>query len=165
MTTALAPTRQVDATQPTVADPATGRSLVSPELFARLTNRIVADEQINPTLAERIMSQALVFLKACGDNTGTPLSPSPLVDIGWHTFVLYTRDYADFCERVAGRFIHHAPTDDGADHGDPAEIHTRTLDAIRAAGFTPDQDLWPSVAGDCNSRCTQCHARCTDSPQ
>ncbi len=31
------------------------------------------------------------------------------VDPLWHTFILFTKDYARFCKQVAGRFIHHAP--------------------------------------------------------
>ncbi|NHC15622.1 glycine-rich domain-containing protein [Motilibacter deserti] len=35
--------------------------------------------------------------------------PSPLVDDLWHELVLHTRDYADFCSDVLGRFLHHVP--------------------------------------------------------
>lgn len=48
----------------------------------------------------------------CSAVTTRPIGPSELVDIGWHTFILYTVDYAAFCERIAGRFIHHVPNDD-----------------------------------------------------
>jgi hypothetical protein len=27
----------------------------------------------------------------------------------WHTFLLFTMDYADFCERYFGHFLHHVP--------------------------------------------------------
>ncbi|WP_214110362.1 hypothetical protein [Acrocarpospora catenulata] len=45
---------------------------------------------------------------------GVGLAPSERVDIGWHTFLMYTRDYAAFCQTVAGRIIHHQPDDDPA---------------------------------------------------
>ncbi len=32
-----------------------------------------------------------------------------LLDEMWHQFILCTPVYADFCERVLGRFIHHRP--------------------------------------------------------
>jgi len=32
------------------------------------------------------------------------------VDEVWHAFVLHTRLYADFCDRVFGSFIHHNPS-------------------------------------------------------
>ncbi len=31
------------------------------------------------------------------------------IDLMWHTFLLYTRDYADFCETHFGFFVHHQP--------------------------------------------------------
>ncbi len=31
------------------------------------------------------------------------------IDMMWHTFILFTQDYADFCARFFGAFIHHQP--------------------------------------------------------
>lgn len=31
------------------------------------------------------------------------------IDQMWHVFLLYTRDYADFCQRHFGEFLHHQP--------------------------------------------------------
>jgi hypothetical protein len=31
------------------------------------------------------------------------------IDDMWHTFILHTRDYAEFCHRYFGHFIHHDP--------------------------------------------------------
>lgn len=135
--------------------------LVTPELFDRLAGRIVKDEDIAEDRAARIMDQALAFLATCA-TTDFPLSPSDNVDIGWHTFVLHTRDYADFCHQVAGRFIHHVPLDaDPTTHGEAARAAIdRTVHAISGAGFVIDAELWqPSAVS-----CSQCHAGCTDSP-
>lgn len=35
--------------------------------------------------------------------------PSKLVDACWHVFICDTRSYANFCETVFGRFLHHEP--------------------------------------------------------
>ena len=141
-----------------------GRTLIAPELFDRLVHRVVAEHpDLGDGLPQRILDQALAFLGTSATAT-QPLGPSELVDIGWHTFILHTVDYAAFCERVAGRFIHHVPDDDQG--GTPPTIPTTladTVTAIRAAGFALDADLWPRAA-DCSSKCTQCHAGCTDSP-
>jgi hypothetical protein len=56
----------------TIRTSRTGRSLVSPELFRRLTDRIVESERLERDLAERIMDQALAFLLACAVNVGAP---------------------------------------------------------------------------------------------
>jgi hypothetical protein len=143
-------------------DPAT---LVPDDTMRRLTARIVKDHpDITADTARHIVAQAAAFLAASAQQPGQELSPSKLVDIGWHTWILHTVDYALFCEQVAGRFLHHVPTDDADQgEGDPEAARQRTLAAIAAAGFTIDHDLWPAAAK--MGKCTQCHAGCTDSPK
>jgi hypothetical protein len=80
------------------------------------------------------------------------------VDIGWHTFILYTKPYADFCHDVVGRFVHHMPNDDGEGKGDLAGTITRTKDAIRAGGFSVDDELWLSLKVQCNDGDDGCRA-------
>lgn len=31
------------------------------------------------------------------------------MDLMWHVFLLYTQDYAEFCEKYFGEFLHHLP--------------------------------------------------------
>jgi hypothetical protein len=120
-------------------------TLVDPDVADRLTRRITTDHpDIDKATALRIIGQAAAFIAASGQQPGQSLAPSKLVDYGWHAFILHTVDYARFCEQAVGRFVHHVPTDE---------------DAIEAAGYTVDHELWGSAA-DCN----QCHAGCTDSP-
>ncbi|WP_328403963.1 hypothetical protein OHS70_34145 [Streptomyces sp. NBC_00390] len=138
---------------------ANARSLVSEELFGRLVNRIVKDEGIERPLAERIVTDALAFLAACGANPGAPLGPSEQVDIGWHTFILYTEPYAEFCQRVAGRFIHHSPADEpGMTYEPKRDTRLRAVEAMRSIGYEPDHELWGHAAD-----CSQCHSGCSDS--
>lgn len=35
--------------------------------------------------------------------------PSQVVDDLWHEFILYTRNYDDYCRKAFGRFLHHTP--------------------------------------------------------
>jgi hypothetical protein len=139
----------------------TGRAVVSGDLFRRLTDRIVQAEGFDRDLAERIMDQALAFLVSCSANIGDPLAPSKLVDIGWHTFLLDTCEYTAFCDRVAGRFIHHVPNDDEPATESPGEVLARTVTAMRALGFHLDDALWPRTA---LGSCTGCHNGCHDDP-
>ncbi len=137
-----------------------GRSLISSGLFRRLTARIAEEHpELAPEMPVRIMDQALAFLGTCAVAT-RPVGPSELVDIGWHTFVLYTAEYAQFCARVAGRFIHHVPDDDPA----VSTVRVKLADvvaAITAAGYRVDTELWPL---ETRSDCSQCHAGCHDTP-
>ncbi|HRD93505.1 hypothetical protein [Accumulibacter sp.] len=37
--------------------------------------------------------------------------PSQVVDDAWHEFILFTRQYQQFCARGLGRFVHHTPAE------------------------------------------------------
>ncbi|WP_326738290.1 glycine-rich domain-containing protein [Streptomyces sp. NBC_01022] len=142
-------------------DPAT---LVDPIIMERLAARIAKEHSDTdlPT-ARRIIGQTAAFLAAGAALPRVALSPSKPVDIGWHTWILHTVEYAAFCDHVAGRFIHHAPIPEAERNlGDPAAERRRTLDALAATGFRIDDDLWPEAAR--MGECSQCHAGCTDSP-
>lgn len=107
-------------------------------MFRRLRARISKENVVSLEYAGRIMDQALAFLAACA-RTSRPLAPSETVDIGWHTFILYTHEYAEFCERISGSFIHHVPNDSDETGDVPlVDMMRRTTDAIRAAGFVVD---------------------------
>jgi hypothetical protein len=125
------------------------------ELFDRLVCALVRDKEWERRLAERVISQTAAFVKVCADNPDRVLAPSRLVDAGWHVFILDTAGYAEFCERVAGRFVHHRPQD--APMG--ATVTADARSAIERAGFAVDAELWNGT-----TNCSQCHAGCTDSP-
>jgi len=84
------------------------RDLISLDLFNQLSERVMKEEGCDRHYAERVIDQTPLFLEACADNPGSNLGPSTATDAGWHAFILHTREYAEFCHRVAGRFIHHA---------------------------------------------------------
>jgi hypothetical protein len=69
--------------------------------------------------------------------------PSQAVDELWHEFILYTRDYEQFCKRAFGRFMHHTPA---AAMGPYAA--RRTADGLRRAWWFAwkDEDINPKHA-------------------
>ena len=47
---------------------------------------------------------------------GQPVSvTSKVLDEVWHTHILFTSDYSDFCEKAFGQFLHHCPIMDTSD--------------------------------------------------
>lgn len=58
--------------------------------------------------AEQLFIDMKQFLFLCGTRPGI-CSPTEPIDAAWHEFVLYTQDYASFCDEMFGRFIHHVP--------------------------------------------------------
>lgn len=135
------------------------RSILGPDIWALLAEDVRKKNPcMSAELADRGVGQMVAFLVAC-TRTDEPLGPSKLVDEFWHAFILRTEPYAEFGQRVAGYFIHHVPTDSEPDGDTSDQALMRTFDAITAAGFTIDPELWPSGAN-----CSQCHQGCTDSP-
>lgn len=143
------------------------RVLLPAALADRLVARIAAEHPELPEgMPDRIMGQTVAFLETCATAAG-PIGPSELVDIGWHTFILYTREYAEFCDRIAGRYIHHVPDDNPTGDEWPTVPQTTTatlaatVAAMRRAGCIVDPELWGMTGA---TECTQCHAGCHDSP-
>src|SRR5688572_4999841 len=73
--------------------------------------------------AERIFLDMLRFLWLCQKHKEDTLKKNPesegfhcemhkemiMIDEMWHTFILATKDYAQFCDDYFGTFIHHVP--------------------------------------------------------
>ncbi|MEU8131953.1 glycine-rich domain-containing protein [Streptodolium elevatio] len=133
---------------------------VSAALRARLSARIQSERpEIGAELADRIVSGTAVFLAVSAANPVQRMTPSALIDVGWHAWVLHTRDYAEFCATL-GRFVHHVPTDEARPATEGRAEVTRTADLIKSAGYPVDAELWAVAGADCS----QCHAGCSDSP-
>jgi hypothetical protein len=73
-------------------------------LIARMQNKL----GIGHAEALALFDDTKRFLYLCG-TVAPPLAPPERIDECWHHFILFTQDYASFCERYFGRFIHHLP--------------------------------------------------------
>nr|WP_155921547.1 hypothetical protein [Mesorhizobium sp. L2C054A000] len=92
------------------------------------------------------------------------IAPTPQIDKAWHVFLLFTRDYAEFCHSSCGRSVHHRPRIDG-DLDDGGLPVRRTVEAVTQY-FGPVESLgknwmFPSLnakdrEGDCSSDSVSC---------
>lgn len=69
-----------------------------------------------PHLTEHDITQVQNALKqyfiVCHKAGGKMVAmPSQVVDVAWHEFILFTREYKVFCEKALGRFLHHTPAE------------------------------------------------------
>ena len=135
----------------------THEDLISEGFRNRFIARVMRDHQINKELAERIINGTLKFLNLCVDYPEQSFAPYKQIDIGWHTFLLYTREYADFCSKIAGRFIHHAPNDKVVRRSSNAS-KTREFMIIHRIYF--DDELWPI-----STEYKKCDSDCDPGPQ
>lgn len=130
------------------------KELIDQQLWERLIARIIKDEDLDRETAERILDQTLALLQLSAAEPGRQYSPSPMVDIGWHTFILYTRHYAAFCNTIAGGFIHHEPSDDPTlnyTNGGRRAGPRATARALERNGIAVDHEMWSATATDCTA--------------
>lgn len=103
----------------------------------------------NPNMAEdmagRIVDQATAFVIAASCSPGQNLTPSRVVDEGWHALILHTHLYHRLCERRGG-YVHHSPGYNPRNYD--ASILERTKDRLSELGFDVDADLWGPPGSD-----------------
>ena len=88
------------------------------------------------------------FLYLCAI-TPEPVAPTEQIDDLWHNYILFTMDYAEFCETVLGKFIHHRPRKRGdmpTERNIPFE--TRQL-AMKIFGDLSGFWRYKNMASDC----------------
>ena len=60
----------------------------------------------------RVIETLREYFHICNEGGNDFMSmPSEAVDSAWHEFILFTRQYADFCNKAFGRFLHHTPAE------------------------------------------------------
>ncbi len=137
-----------------ITRPIAARTLVRAPLFEVLARRTVTDFGVHPTMADRVMDQATALL-ATASQARHPLGlrPSPLVDPGWHAWLLYPVRLREFFISIGGRHVDHIPDDDPfatrTATSTPTASLARTVEAITRAGYVVDPELWPAAAADC----------------
>lgn len=124
-----------------------------------LLNKMQAELGITRKEAEVLFEDVKRFLALCSTTT-QPLAPTHALDQGWHAFILFTKDYAEFCKTYCGgRFIHHVPEDSFAAVKDYESVpRTRKLAALIFGELSPN---WAGPSGK-NGECKDC---CPDSCQ
>jgi hypothetical protein len=85
-----------------------------------VVRRYLKEHNATPAEAEELFREMLKWLYLC--SRGMTAQPEVVtcvmypeiekIDWMWHTFLLFTWDYAEFCERYFGFFLHHVPVED-----------------------------------------------------
>ena len=79
----------------------------APFLIEKLVKQQIAD---SPDEARRLYMEVKRYIVLVMLDTSEHFTMHSLrVDEAWHQFVLYTREYSDFCQRYFNKYIHHAP--------------------------------------------------------
>lgn len=68
--------------------------------------------QLSQDDAEQVIRGLREYFHICNMAGRQPVSmPSQVVDVAWHEFILFTRQYEVFCKKAFGRFLHHTPAE------------------------------------------------------
>jgi hypothetical protein len=84
------------------------------------------------------------------------------VDNLWHTFIIFTKDYEAFCNKIANRFIHHVPFTEETRKQNDAEGAYKEFMYKYTVVFneTPSEKVWNVVNADACSgadyKCLAC---------
>lgn len=112
--------------------------------------------EVSEPEARQQFEECKKFLVICGESPDQAHAPSLVIDEMWHSFVLHTQDYQQFCEKYLGRFIHHRPTE-----RPEREAYLRTLSAYKERFGEAPIKYWPAAkAADCDSGV--CQDYCSD---
>lgn len=79
------------------------------EEFDFVHERLLVEGTIEPSqiAAAELEFRKFVFLTTSVDGPMAMISPA--VDEIWHQFILFTKEYAQFCSRTVGYFVDHLP--------------------------------------------------------
>ncbi len=68
--------------------------------------------ELTPSQRELVLDGLRQYFQICRDAGNRLVAmPSQVVDDAWHEFILFTRQYQEFCWRGFGRFLHHTPAE------------------------------------------------------
>ena len=99
------------------------------------------------------------YLALCALNPARVLGMAGPVDDLWHTFICFTKEYAKFCQQIAGRFIHHAPTTVAKrKNGEGQNEYATFVNAYQERFGELPKHIWPipSPTGLFTSSCDGC---------
>lgn len=128
--------------------------LVIAAIPSKVVSKYARDNNLSLGEAEQHMQELARFLAVCAAFPGQN-APSRVLDEAWHSFVLFTREYHEYCVATFGRFIHHAPT--GCTMN---ESYRNTRARAEDAFGVLNPALWPENAGGA-AICNDC---CEDNP-
>jgi len=78
-----------------------------------LTSKVIEKyPHLNENQARHVVDGLREYFHLCNTAGRTMVSmPSQVVDVAWHEFILFTRQYERFCKKSLGRFLHHTPAE------------------------------------------------------
>jgi hypothetical protein len=95
--------------------------------------------QLSDSQLDLVINALRDYFQLCREADRRMLAmPSQVVDVAWHEFILFTRNYREFCRKSFGRFLHHTPSEAMSDPTTATDGIKRSWRlACRRAGIDP----------------------------
>ncbi|MBW1600994.1 hypothetical protein JJV70_02510 [Streptomyces sp. JJ66] len=117
------------------------RTLLTNDQFADVVATVLDNNDgMEELLARRIVGEAVRFVATAARYPTVAITPSRVVDEGWHALILHTALYTNLCAQL-GRFVHHYPERPEITKYDKNAL-TRTTALMEEAGYSIDHELW-----------------------
>lgn len=130
--------------------------------YSPLVWRLWNKEGFTQEEADDVFQDMLKFLYLCGTRKET-FAPTEPIDRAWHAFILFTREYASFCNKMFGEFVHHSPRESnpqppGQAGGKMSVVRNTLIAAKETFGVLSDNWKYPGMTDvACNRHpCVSC---------
>ena len=106
-----------------------------------LVEKLVKDRLVEtPEEGEALFAEVKRFLVLVASDERVVWDMYSLrIDEAWHQFVLFTRQYVDFCQRFFGRYMHHSPSN---------APESKTATAAEGSTFARFQQRYEELFGE-----------------
>jgi hypothetical protein len=112
----------------------------------QVIGRYSKDEGLPLAAAKEHERELKRYLLLCALNPSEHYGMRGPIDKLWHTFLVFTKDYAKFSDEVAGRFLHHDPVVEDVRNGTSPSHYLRTLsDYEQVFGEEAPRHIWPRL--------------------
>jgi hypothetical protein len=129
-----------------------------------IVNRYAEEHDLPSEVAAEHERELKRFLAVKALHPDTRYGMKGPVDELWHTFIIFTEDYTEFCERTYGSYLHHRPALDTPTIARPEDSPYRMFlaDYEEAFGEEPPHHLWPRLReiGDQEAEAYMCDGDC-----
>jgi hypothetical protein len=110
--------------------------------------KLASERQVDVDIAPIVLENALKLVKGAAEHPGQTLTPSALVDKGWHQLGEANRLYLEYNLREFGTIVWHEPTMED-DLNYPPLTPTDTFNLLDEWGERPDMAVWLGENADC----------------
>ncbi|RYZ66802.1 MAG: hypothetical protein EOP09_12125 [Proteobacteria bacterium] len=109
----------------------------NPDIVARISNVL----NLEVERAQLLFEDVKRFLKLCSV-TDRDMEATNIIDDGWHEFLLFSKEYQDFCAEYLGGFVHHRPWIQITDRCTAETIDADTTRRMAEERFGPLSENW-----------------------